>query len=126
MTPSEQAKNAVLTLKEYGFVRINGLRTLNVFAEKNDEDGRVPSPNQVQRNWEGSWGYDDGPTYVCLENGDILISIRKKPPEGELLSLLRQFCPNNSSLQLPYLKEERPYFDDILARFADPYCKPLA
>ena len=107
------------------FTRINGLRTLNLMADVQEEDGVVPEPEQMPQSWKGRWGEDGGYTFVCLPTGDLFFAELK--PDEKLAERLCMMCPNTSQeriesqLRVPYFNGERLYLEEVSLRFVDPY-----
>ena len=113
----------VTKLQGFGCVRINGLNTFNSLAE--NEDGRVPSPEQVPCHWLGRWGTDKDLTFICLATGDLFVLYGR--PNDELLKSLTGntgLCPNGSELKVPYFHGESIPALEILARARNPYHHP--
>lgn len=107
-------------LRKLWCVRINGINTYNCLADQ--ENGRVPSPEEIPKHWCGRWGTDSGYTFICLRTGDLFVLSGE--PNSELLKLLEGdmgLCPCGSELRVPYLHEESLFLEELLARVRDPF-----
>ena len=119
-TTSPSIAATIQRLRKAGCVRINDLNTFNTTLPAGEEDGRVPSANQVPGHWRGRYGTDNGWTFICLVSGDLLVLHGE--PNSETQKLLEEVCLQGDKLRVSYLNGENLYCTEVLARVRDPFC----
>ena len=106
---------------DFHFTRINGLATFSSFE---NAEGHIPEPEDISPNWRGCWGYDNGITIACLENGDLLFISGE--PDDQMRDVLCTFCPNSSDLRVQYFNNGQTlYLEEVVRRFRDPYASSV-